>query len=358
MQRSLQDLEEEIATLSATIAAATFRLLCLLGELDRRGGWADPLDSNGFRSCAHWMTWRTGHSLGVARQYVRVARLLPELLLVSEAFGRGEVSWSKVRAIARIATPDTEEALLEVARCCTASQVEKLVRKHRRADALVRVAERALDADATGAADTDRYQVVVHVDAEVLADPAADGRCELEEGPALAAQAVQRLACDSALGAMVHGPDGELTAGRKTRAVSTALRRALRARDGTRCAFPGCGCRGRDAHHVKSWAELGPTVLPNLVQLCRRHHTFVHEGGFRVEAMPGRRFRFLRPDGRELAPAPALPAITGDAGAMLVERWVPPEVTITRDTGYPEWDGDPLDYDWALWCLAPSGAQP
>ncbi|MBU1345214.1 MAG: HNH endonuclease, partial [Proteobacteria bacterium] len=158
--------------------------------------------------------------------------------------------------------------------------------------------------------------------------------------------------------AMVHGPDGELTAGRKTRAVSTALRRALRARDGTRCAFPGCGCRGRDAHHVQSWAELGPTVLPNLVQLCRRHHTFVHEGGFRVEAMPGRRFRFLRPDGRGLAPAPALPVVAGDAGAILAKRWVPRSVTITRDTGYPAWDGEPVDYDWTLWCLAQSSAPP
>jgi len=369
--------------------------------------------------------------------------VLPELTRISEAFGRGEVSWSKVRAITRIAEPDNEEMLLDMARALTASQVEKMVRLYRRAnvaeecdraleqqrgrglttyfdhdgmlvvqgrlapeqgallmkalevsgdelredqnvsagtslgqptaegepveppsgdqlkaDALVRVAERALDADAAGVSDTDKYQVVVHVDAEVLSDPAAHGRCELEDGPALAAQTVRRLACDSTLRAMVHGPAGDLTAGRKTRAVSTPLRRALLARDGTRCTFPGCGCRGSDAHHVQAWAEGGPTVLANLLSLCRRHHTFVHEGGYRVEAVVGGRFRFLRPDGRELVQAPALPAVTGDAETLLQERWVPADVTITPDTGYPEWDGEPVDYDWALGCLEPIRALP
>ena len=132
--QSIEDIEDEIALLSATIAAATYRLLCLIGELDRRDGWADPLDSNGFRSCAHWLSWRVGLSLGTARQYVRIARALLELPLVCEAFGRGEISYSKVRAITRIATPDNEEMVLGWSRCGTASQVEKLVRGYRRAN--------------------------------------------------------------------------------------------------------------------------------------------------------------------------------------------------------------------------------
>ncbi len=428
----MADIEDEIALLSATISAATFRLLCLIGELDCRDGWADPLDSNGFRSCAHWLSWRVGLSLGVARQYVRVAKALPALPRICETFGRGEVSYSKVRAITRIATPDNEEELLGWARCGTAAQVEKLVRCYRRADvseendraleqlegrrlttyfdsdgmlvvhgrltpeqgallmkalevstdelragadgsaepsgggqrsvnepvatasgdqlradALVRVAERALDADAAGAASTDRYQVVLHVDAEVLASPGADGRCELEDGPALAPETARRLACDGSAYVMAHGPAGELTAGRKTRVVSTTLRRALRARDGTRCVFPGCGCRGTDAHHVRAWAEGGPTAQANLTSLCKRHHTFVHEGGFRMEPLAGGKLRFLRPDGRELVASPALLEVTGDARETLALRWVEPEVELTPDTGYPEWDGEPVDYDQA-----------
>ena len=431
--QSIEDIEDEIALLSATIAAATYRLLCLIGELDRRDGWADPLDSNGFRSCAHWLSWRVGLSLGTARQYVRIARALLELPLVCEAFGRGEISYSKVRAITRIATPDNEEMVLGWSRCGTASQVEKLVRGYRRAnvsnenyqaleqqegrrlttyfdsdgmlvvqgrlapeqgallmkalqvstdelradldgsaepscdeprlsnepvatpsgdqqraDALVRVAERALDADAAGASTTDRYQVVLHVDAEVLASPAADGRCELEDGPALAPETARRLACDGSVYVMAQGPAGELSAGHKTRVVSTTLRRALRARDGTRCVFPGCGCRCTDAHHVQAWAEGGPTVLANLTSLCKRHHTFVHEGGFWMEPLAGGKFRFLRPDGKELVASPVLPEVIGCAQESLALHWVEPEVALTRDTGYPEWDGEPVDYDWAL----------
>jgi hypothetical protein len=120
---STADIEDEIALLAATISAATYRLLCLIGKLDRRDGWADPLDSNGFRSCAHWLSWRVGLSLGTARQYVRIAKTLPDLPRICEAFGRGEVSYSKVRAITRIATPDNEEHWLNLARCGTAPPV-------------------------------------------------------------------------------------------------------------------------------------------------------------------------------------------------------------------------------------------
>src|SRR4030066_390709 len=94
--RSIEDLEDEITALSATIQAATYRLLVLVEERDRRGGWADPLGSS-HRSCAHWLSHRAGYDLGTARQYVRVARALPGLPLLAEAFSRGELSYSKVR---------------------------------------------------------------------------------------------------------------------------------------------------------------------------------------------------------------------------------------------------------------------
>jgi hypothetical protein len=112
-EQSLDALEGEIASLSATIQAATYRLLCLIGEYDRRQGWADPLAADGFRSCAHWLSWRIGLAPGAAREYVRVARALPELPLLSAAFGRGELSYSKVRAVTRIATPENEELLCD-----------------------------------------------------------------------------------------------------------------------------------------------------------------------------------------------------------------------------------------------------
>ena len=101
-ERNLDVLENEIAELAAHIHAATYRLLCCIREFDQLGGW-----DSGFRSCAHWLNWRIGLDLGAAREKVRVARALEDLPAISEALRRGEVSYSKVRAITRIATPAT-----------------------------------------------------------------------------------------------------------------------------------------------------------------------------------------------------------------------------------------------------------
>ena len=92
-------LGDRIAALCAHINAATYRLLTLLLKYD---GW------QGCRSCAHWLSWRTGISLGPAREKVRVARRLPSLPLISAALAKGEISYSKVRALTRIATADNE----------------------------------------------------------------------------------------------------------------------------------------------------------------------------------------------------------------------------------------------------------
>ena len=130
-ERPLEELEDEIATLSATIQAATYRLLRLVEEYDRRGGWADPLDARGFRSVAHWLSWRVGLSLPTAREQVRVARKLPEMPHVSAAFETGALSYSKVRAISRVVTARNEEELLFLAKSGTASQLEQIVRQYR-----------------------------------------------------------------------------------------------------------------------------------------------------------------------------------------------------------------------------------
>src|SRR5690606_24117654 len=115
--------------LAAHLHAATYRLLVCLREFDSRNGW-----NCGFRSCAHWLSWRTGIALGAAREKVRVARALGELPLLSEAMQHGELSFAKVRAATRVATPENEARLLELARHTTASQLERVVRAWRRAD--------------------------------------------------------------------------------------------------------------------------------------------------------------------------------------------------------------------------------
>ncbi len=121
-------LGDRIAALCAHINAATYRLLTLLRAYDEEGLW------QGSRSCALWLSWRTGISLGPAREKVRVARSLPSLPLISAALAKGEISYSKVRALTRIATPDNEAELLTFADHGTTAHVERLVREWRRLD--------------------------------------------------------------------------------------------------------------------------------------------------------------------------------------------------------------------------------
>ena len=99
---ALDRLGDEIAELSAHLNAATARLLDLIREFDAREGW-----NTGFRSCAHWLSWRVGLDLGAAREHVRVARALGNLPQLAEALASGEVSYAKVRAVTRVATPET-----------------------------------------------------------------------------------------------------------------------------------------------------------------------------------------------------------------------------------------------------------
>ena len=107
----------------------TARLLDLIREFDARGGW-----NNGFRSCAEWLSWRVGLDLGAAREKVRVARALATLPRLAQALARGELSYAKVRALTRVATPETEERLLAIGRAGTAEHVERIVRGWRRMD--------------------------------------------------------------------------------------------------------------------------------------------------------------------------------------------------------------------------------
>src|SRR5688572_9714954 len=122
----LERLGDEIAELSAHVDAAIVRLLALIREFDDRRGW-----NIGFRSCADWLAWRVGLDPGAARERVRVARALE----------RGELSYAKVRALTRVATPETETRLLAVGRAGTASHVERIVRGWRRVDRLAEARE-------------------------------------------------------------------------------------------------------------------------------------------------------------------------------------------------------------------------
>jgi hypothetical protein len=122
-------LGDQITLLAGQINAASHRLLKLIAEFDRRQAWSG---GGTVRSCAHWLNWQCGIALVAAREKVRVAHALADLPLIDAAFAAGEISYSKVRAITRAATPENEDYLLHIARHGTASHVEQVVRKYRK----------------------------------------------------------------------------------------------------------------------------------------------------------------------------------------------------------------------------------
>ena len=184
-------LGERIAELSSRIQAATYDLLVLIREFDAQIGWS------GWTSCAHWLSWRTGLAPGAAREHVRVARALGNLPKLSGAMRRGAVSYSKVRAVTRVATPETEQALLDVAQSGTAAHVEQIVRGWRRVD---RTAERTEEKQRQ-----DRRSLRTWVDDDGMV--VVQGRLTPEVGAAL--RRALEAACDQARPAVVDSANAD-----------------------------------------------------------------------------------------------------------------------------------------------------
>ena len=119
----LARLGDRIAELAAGINAAEAQMMALIADFDRRGGWKDD-----FGSCAEWLAWRIGIKIGPARERVRAARALENLPQTAGALREGSISYAKVRALTRVATPESEAKLLEFARAGSAANLEQMVR--------------------------------------------------------------------------------------------------------------------------------------------------------------------------------------------------------------------------------------
>jgi hypothetical protein len=192
--------------------------------------------------------------------------------------------------------------------------------EQQRADALALLAEAALHHGLDPGSPGEHYQVVVHVDAPVLADPEAPGQSVLDGSTHVPAETSQRLACDATRVIMRHDADGRIVeVGARTRTIPPAIRRALQHRD-RGCRFPGCALPFGQGHHIRHWAHGGPTTLSNLAMLCRHHHRAVHEEGYRVERHADGALRFRRPDGNcyptchRLQRCPATPSTRSERG--------------------------------------------
>jgi 5-methylcytosine-specific restriction endonuclease McrA len=230
---------------------------------------------------------------------------------------------------------------------------EAPTRAQQQADALALLAETALHHALDPGAPGERYQVVVHVDAAVLADADQPGQSVLEDGPRVPAGTSQRLACDASRVVMRHDAAGRLIeVGARTRTIPPALRRALLHRD-RGCRFPGCTVRVGQGHHVRHWAQGGPTTLSNLALLCRRHHRAVHEEGYQVERMPDGALQFRRPNGWLLPEVPPPTAVPADPVAALRAQDAEQGLRLHARTGLAGWLGERLDVGWAIGVLHP-----
>ena len=125
----VKELAAQITELTGHLNAANGRWLALIAEFDRLQGWSDGSTA----SCAHWLNWQCGIDLGAAREKVRVAHALEKLPRIAAAMACGQLSYSKARALTRVACENTEEYFLSIAFHGTAAHVEKLVRCYRRA---------------------------------------------------------------------------------------------------------------------------------------------------------------------------------------------------------------------------------
>lgn len=360
---STADLRLALSAWAARSAAEECRWLQMLAEFDLREGW--HLD--GQLSAVDWLVWRCQMSARTARDKLRVAHQLRSRALVAEAFAAGRVSYCKVRAITRItdAEPELDARLLALAEAGTVADVDRAVRyweqlaeqekgvdKHlrryerrtvrasrtydgmmmievvvpveegeevlagldsptsdggsrepqpmgqRRADALMGLVR----GEAPGAR---RYTLHLVADLDVIRDRFGL-RAQLLDGSPVPAETLRRLSCDcGVVRHLLRGGREPVDIGRRTAVWTTAQRRAICLRDGGRCRFVGCERRTCDVHHVHHFEDGGRTAVDNGALLCPRHHTAVHEGGFRVSGDPNGTLTIHRPDGTVLGSTPA-----------------------------------------------------
>jgi len=428
----LDALGDEIATFAVRIDVAEHALLTRLRTFDAHEAWG----RSGALSCASWLSWRTGVGIKAAREKVRVARALGELSKIDAAFGRGELSYSKVRAITRVATPKTEQDFLDIAQHTTASQLDRLtggyrrcklletggsgepnlgdllgddsryvrqrktvsgmvqiemqlspeeaavvlaaissagtaeqasagateqasagapdqpcaaqssrisdpqLREEQRADAIVDVARAYLKHRPRTLGSS--HQIVLITTKDLLEQGPDGVGGFMRDGTPVPLHVARMLACDGSRVDVTLGEQGELLdIGRSTRAIPSAIGRALWIRDGG-CRVPGCDHKQHlHGHHIHPWAQGGPTSLANLVLVCSAHHRMIHEERLSTRISEGK-IVFIDQRGRKLPGVPPSAATGRDLEELdLYLRDADLHIDPSVSAGH--WDGEPMD---------------
>jgi hypothetical protein len=359
---SADDLDGLIAHFSSLAGAALAVVGEALMEADRRQSFT----ADGSRDLTHWAAVRMSARHATAAQLVRVARRLRDLPRLRAQFAAGNLSLDQVDAISKMATPTTEEGLIEECLGLSTAALDRAARRANpptvedertvwdrrhlglqwnldeselrfdgslpgaegklfetavrdRADRMPvnpetgmfdpypsRLADGLVELSATTGDENHEVhaQVTVFADLEALTDDTSTiGVAELMAGPAIANETARRFSCDAIVECSVSDHKGVLGVGRRSRMIPGWLRRQLWFRDGG-CRFPGCTHGGWvHGHHKIHWAEGGPTDLGNLILLCGYHHRFLHEHGWSITDDAGGNPVFVKPNGNVYPPA-------------------------------------------------------
>ncbi len=344
-----------------TRAAADGRIVAKLAELDRRQAYRDE----GATCTEAWALERFGVSAPSARAYAHVGEKVPDCPHLVGSLCAGEISFDKVRALADVATPETDRELCDQAQECSVRELADIARmrarpttsvgrsaherrslrfhdgfgtvtvqlapeayaetktclearaRHvasdgktpwdqRRCDAFLELIRSSGPGGATGPSP---YFVVAHVPLDALLDESGQEStlgAELELGGLIDGPTVQRLACDATIAIAVDDDVGHtMYEGRARRFATQAQRREVRRRDRA-CRFPGCAnVTFTNVHHIVAWKPGGRTDLDNLALLCEFHHHRVHSRGWTVSGDANEELTFLGPRGRVMTSRPS-----------------------------------------------------
>ena len=372
--------EALLVSWAARESAAKAQFLAALAVFVERRGW------EGWEcvSPAQWLSWKCGLGRVAASEHVRAAVVLRGLPAVHAALAEGRITWSKVREITRVATPESEVSWLDLALAGTAAHVERTVRAFRRSsptDVAAQQTDRRLWSTVAddgsvvisvklpaeigaavydglraatmpergvsfGARMADRFveiatggapiepEVVIHVDAPVM--EGGDGVCATAGGVPIAPEVMAMALCVGFVQMVVHNGREVVAVSHRRRFASALQRRFIEARSQV-CEVDGCDDDGAfDVHHVHHRGRGGPTEVHNLRRVCKRHHRLIHLHHLRVT---------IGDDGRLV-----LHHANGRPVDRPIDRLTLPLVEPVG-TPIPAWSGEPLDLDLALWCL-------
>jgi hypothetical protein len=294
-------LEAELVELAADITAGMARWFDLIALYDDRKIWQQWE----CRSMATWLASHVGVSLITARQYVHVAHAIQRFSILKAEFAAGRLSYSRVRAVVRCVTPETEVAMVAMAKHATAPQLERF------AAGIDRVRKRANPGDDEAGWMNRELRLTLDEDGTWI----LRGRLPAEIGVSLKRALDTEVAAQRLVLLADAAASGDATAGdarlepieaRRVDALDTLINRGHLATSQREsrplvvvhqgCRFNGCGRKGRlHSHHVVEYSNGGRTTASNLVMLCDVHHRAVHNHGWIITGDPGGQLTFTRP---------------------------------------------------------------